>query len=291
MKGAMPPRIAAVTMAYNEPDFAPIWAAHYAAELGASHCYIVDHGTTDGSLTGLGAVNILRIPRSPQDDARRSAFLSRFCASLLSWYDVVLHIDIDEILVADPDRHAGLAAFCAADPRPVVSAVGLDVVHVPGIERALTLGLPVTRQRRWLRFASAMCKPVMIRVPVEWAPGFHSVAAPPVFGELFLFHLRYADLGRGLRRLARTREQAWEETGAGAHQRMTDEDWSAMLRSMAGLTRRGDLTLAMDAAPLASWLDRVRASASGREQALYRIDLHIFGDELWRLPRRFVDSF
>ena len=79
----MLPRIAAVTMAYNEPDFATLWAAHYGAEVGARHCFIIDHGSDDGSLEALGGVNIVAIPRSPQDDARRAKFVSAFCASLL----------------------------------------------------------------------------------------------------------------------------------------------------------------------------------------------------------------
>lgn len=287
----MLPRIAAVTMAYNEPDFAGLWAAHYGAEVGARNCFIIDHGSDDGSLEGLGGVNVVAIPRSPQDDTRRARFVSTFCASLLVWYDVVVHVDIDEILVADPARYPSLAHYAAADPRPVISAIGLDLVHVPAIERPLSRALPVSRQRRWLRFSSAMCKPAMIRQPVDWAPGFHSVDAAPEFGELYLFHLRYADLGRGLVRLAKTRAQPWQEAAAGAHQRMTDADWEAMLRSMAGLDRRDAGALRPGEAPLAPWLERVRESAAGREGQTYRIDLHISGDELWRLPARFRDRF
>ncbi len=287
----MPSSVAAVTMCYNEPDFAALWARHYAAEIGARHCYIIDHGSSDGSLDGLAGVNIVRIPRSPQDDARRARFLSRFCGALLSWYDAVLHTDIDEILVADPDLHPSLAACCAAEARPVVNAIGLDLLHRPDHERPLAGGMPVTVQRRWLRFSSAMCKPVLIRAPTEWAPGFHSVPAAPAFGALYLFHLRYIDLNRGLLRLGKTRGQPWEQQEAGAHQRMSNEEWSGMLRAMAGLPLRRDASLRPDAHPLRPWLERVVASGQGREQDIYRFDLHIYGDELWRLPSRFVGRF
>ncbi len=284
-------RVAAVTMSYNEPDWGPVWARHYASELGAPHCYIIDHGTDDRSLDGLGGVNLVRIPRSPQDDGKRARAVSLFCASLLEWYDVVVHTDIDEILVADPGRHAGLRDLLASDPRPVITAVGLDLVHVPSLERPLTPALPITRQRRWVRFASAMCKPVAIREPISWAPGFHCVGTRPAFGDLFLFHLRYADIGRGLVRLARTRAQPWENDGAGRHQRMADRDWASMLHAMAGLPRVRPERFEAAAPPLLSWLDRVVASADGREGEPYRIDLHLSGDELWRLPSRFLDRF
>ncbi len=173
----------------------------------------------------------------------------------------------------------------------VVSAIGLDLVHVPSVERPLGRAAPLTRQRRWLRFSSAMCKPVLIRTPVDWAPGFHSIDALPEFGPLYLFHLRYADLGRGLLRLAKTRAQPWQEPSAGAHQRMPDGAWEGMLRSMAGLPRHDAGALRPDEPPLSPWLQRVRASAETRAGETYRIDLHISGDELWRLPRRFVDRF
>ena len=290
MSHFVPNGVAAVTMAYNEPDFAAIWARHYAAELGPRNCYVIDHGSTDGSLDNLAGINVVRIPRSPQDDPRRALFMSQFCASLLSWYGAVIHTDIDEILVADPERHASLARCCGAEARPVVNAIGFDLLHRPDQEPALSPVLPVTFQRKWLRFSSAMCKPVLIRTPVAWAPGFHSVAAPPVFGDLFLFHLRYFDLGRGLARLDRTRRQPWEAPEAGAHQRMSDEEWSAMLRAMAGLpTRRCPLT--PDGEPLRGWLQRVTQSGAGREADIYRLDLHIYGDELWRLPSRFAGRF
>ena len=34
-------------MAYNEQAYLPIWARHYARQVGADHCYVVDHGSTD----------------------------------------------------------------------------------------------------------------------------------------------------------------------------------------------------------------------------------------------------
>ena len=287
--------LAIVTMVYNEPDFLPVWVRHYAAQVGADRCYVIDHGSDDGSTeaTGLPAVlNLLRIPRSPQDDERRSQFISRFCAALLSWYESVVYVDVDEILVADPALHDSLAGFAAGlAPDAVVTAIGLDVVHRPDDEAELDWSRPVSLQRQWLRFSSSMCKPVLIRKAVGWAPGFHNIDAAPVFGALFLFHLRYADMRSGLSRLARTRAQAWSRPEAGSHQRVDDADWTGMLHSIAALPRRTDVTLKDDDAGLLHWLALVTASAASRHDALFRIDLHLSGDELWRLPGRFVGSY
>jgi hypothetical protein len=136
-----------------------------------------------------------------------------------------------------------------------------------------------------------MCKPVLIRRPVNWAPGFHNIDAPPRFDELFLFHLRYADLESGLARLARTRAQAWISPEAGSHQRMEDAVWRDMLLRMAGLPRNALTTLGLDDPSLHAWLAKVMQSAASREAELYRIDLHLNGDALWRLPERFAGRF
>ena len=204
----------------------------------------------------------------------------------------MIYVDVDEMLVADPGLHPSLADYAAScGPDAVVTAVGLDVVHCPQDEPALDWSGPVSTQRRWLRFSSAMCKPALVRRPVRWAPGFHNIDAPPRFGGLFLFHLRYADLGSGLERLARTRAQAWVTPQAGSHQRMSDEAWDGMLRGMAGLPRMPETTLGLEDRVLHSWLAKVMRSSEERTGELYRIDLHLSGDALWRLPQRLAGCF
>lgn len=279
-------------MVYNEAVLLPVWLRHYAAQCGAQNCFVVDHGSTDGSTASdrVGNASILRIPRSPQDDPRRAAAISELCASLLRWYEAVVYTDVDELLLADPAEHRSLAAFASElAPDTVVTAAGLDIIHRPDTEAVLDWDRPVGGQRRWLRFSSAMCKPSLIRRPVSWAPGFHCIDAPPAFDRLFLFHLRYADLATGLQRLRGTRIQDWASPEAGAHQRMADADWEGMLRRMAGLPLvEAEDALRPSDERLAFWLDQVRQSAETRRHDQYKIDLHLSGDQLWRLPDRFV---
>ncbi len=286
--------LAIVTMVYNEAVFLPVWLRHYAAAVGPGNCFVLDHGSTDGSAAAdrLGGAGALRIPRSPQNDAVRCGFVSDFCAALLSWYDAVIYVDVDELLVADPAMHGSLNALAATlEEGAVVTAFGFDVVHVPDAEAPLDWDRPISAQRDWLRFSSAMCKPVIIRRRVAWAPGFHCIDAAPRFGRLFLLHLRYADLPSGLARLGRTRTQAWITPQAGSHQRMPDQDWEAMLRGMARLPKCRDATLLPDDPLLAAWRDRVLESAATRGGDLYRIDLHLSGDGLWRIPDRLRGLF
>jgi hypothetical protein len=277
-------------MVYNEADLLPIWRRHYEAQVGAPHCYIVDHGSDDGSTEGLGAISVLRLPRSAQEDTRRAHAVSRLCDALLCFYDAVLHTDVDEIVVADPARFADLRAYAATMPAEAVTAIGLELVQVRALEPAIDPARPVLAQRRWVRFSSALCKPVMTRRALTWAPGFHCADTPVRFDALYLFHLRYYDLAQGLVRLGKTRTMPWAHPDAAPHQRMSDADWSAQLDGLASGPRE-DVAFDPEAAPLRTWLDAVLASREGREAGPYTIDLGLHGTALWAVPPRFRDRF
>ena len=123
--------VAAVTMAYNEPVFLPLWANYYGSQFGNDHCYVVDHGSDDGSTEGLAGINVVRIPRSPMHDGKRANFISNFVSALLEWYDTVIYTDVDEILIPDPNEFRSLSDFCWRSDLPVVTAIGLDVYQMP----------------------------------------------------------------------------------------------------------------------------------------------------------------
>ena len=266
-------RVAALTMIYNEPVWAPVWVRHYARQVGAAHCYVLDHGSDDGSVEGLGLA-VERLGRSALDENARAALVSERVRGLLREYDAVVHTDADELLVADPARYADLRDYAAAAPE-VATAVGLDLQHLPDEEGALDPALGIGAQRQWVRFSGAMCKPALVRRGVEWGPGFHSCDAGRVVGTVFLVHLRYADLGAGLARLRRTRGQAFARDDANPHQRVSDEAFEGMMRAIAQLPRvDGEFS-----GLVAPWIERMRAGwAEGDGQ------LSLAGDALWALP-------
>ena len=269
-------RVAALTMMHNEPVWARVWVRHYARQVGAENCLVLDHGSTDGSAAGLG-VAVERMRRSALDEDSRAAVVSDCVRELLRRYDAVVHTDTDELLVADPALYPDLRAYAAEGPEVAV-AVGLDLQHLPDEEAALDGVLPVGMQRRWARFSAAMCKPAFVRRPVRWRPGFHGCDVPAVFGALYLIHLRYADLGAGLARLARTREQAFATPGTNPHQRVSDAAFEGMLRAIAALPRERE-AVGLGSAVLAPWVGRMEAGwARGDAQ------LSLAGEALWRLP-------
>ncbi|WP_158746095.1 glycosyltransferase family 2 protein [Acidisphaera sp. L21] len=264
----------------------PVWARHYARQVGADHCYVVDHGSTEPLVLPPG-VNTIRIPRSPHDDQRRARFISGLTASLLNYYDWVIHTDVDELVLADPHHFSDLPAFCAATSLQTVSTIGFDVQHVPVIEPPLNPASPLGDQRQWVRFTSAMCKPVLTRRAIAWAPGFHCADQPLAFAPLYLFHLHWADRDIGMQRLKKTRDMAWAKGDFGAHQRVADRDWAELFDAMAALPRLDPVEFDPAAAPIRDWLKRTVDSGIGREHETYTFDLHVNAGELWSIPPHF----
>ncbi len=277
-------RVAALTMAYNEPVWAAVWTRYYVSQVGAANCYMLDHGSSDGSTDGLG-ICVERLPRSPLDEGLRASQVADFAAHLLKSYDAVVHSDVDELVLADPMQHRDLRTFAARETEAVVTTVGLDLQHLPGSEPPLDPRRPIGEQRRWVRFSAAMCKPAFIRRTVAWQPGFHGADAPLVLGGLYLVHLRYADLDSALLRLARTRSQAFSSPDTNRHQRVGDDEFAAMMSAIASLPRE-EFVMDIDQPPLRPWLNRLRAGASGGGPVLT-----LAGDRLWRLPDRIRGLF
>src|SRR3954471_23135236 len=119
MLGGRPPegglsrmRVAALTMAYNEP----VWARFYAAQVGAENCFLLDHGSDDGSTDSLG-ITVERLERpAGLDEVARAATVTARAEDLLGSYDAVVHTDVDELVLADPARYPDLVAFAEHVP-------------------------------------------------------------------------------------------------------------------------------------------------------------------------------
>jgi hypothetical protein len=283
-------KIAAVTMVYNEPDMLPIWLRHYGGQVGADRCYVIDHGSDDGSTTGIAA-NVVRIPRSPFDEQVRADFVSDFCSSLLRWYDWVIYTDSDELLVADPARYGSLAENCAGDRPDVVTAFGFNMLHRLHHEVALDLSRPILEQRQWGFAVASMAKPLVARVPTRWTPGFHTSQAPVVFDGLTNFHLAHIDLHMTLRRQAKRRGTEMSMKIADHHHKMSDEDLHQMMDNWSRMPPVTDVTLDADCPHMTEFIGQIFASMPGREHHQYKIEMNIWGNKLLRVPERFVGAF
>lgn len=222
-------RVAVCTNVYNERFNLPLWYRHYANAFGARSLFVLDHGSDYDVARECPDASIIRLPRTPFDDAKRSIAVSDFASSLFGYFDAVIYTDCDELLVADPRRYDSLMSFAINHPHDVATAIGLDVLHDTSTEPNLDLVRSIAQQRAFARLNRHLCKTLFTRKPLRWGGGFHSSSAPPQIEGLFLFHLRWADLDASLARLATTREMQWSESDFGRHQRFSDDDHKIVL--------------------------------------------------------------
>jgi hypothetical protein len=283
--------LAIVTMVYNERDFLPLWLRYYGGQVGLENCFVIDHGSDDGSTETIAPANRLRIPRSPLDNVARTDFISSFCSSLLMWYDSVIYCDVDEILVADPARYAGLTDFAGSTRQPVVTAFGLNVVHWLHHEIELQPAAPILPQRRWAFFIASMCKPILTRRAIRWAPGFHSADAPVAFDGLFNFHLAYVDLRMAWRRQAKRRASDYSSDNVARHHRVDDGTIFTWMENWSKMPTKEDVRLDESCPHYRDMTGRVLASEKPGGATGYRIDITMSSNELWCIPVRFRTVF
>ena len=203
---------AVITFTYNENVNLPIWIRYYGLNFGEENLYVADHGSTDESMRDLGKVNKITLPRHKFDEFEKTDFMSYFHRALLSFYDVVIITDCDELLVPDPRKFESLAAYVAKMTDEYVSCIGLNVVHIINKDDPIDLTKGILTQRRYARFGSSGCKILLSRVPINWLPGLHSCSKPPRFdGNLFLFHTKWIDYNLAMARQRVNRETVWSE--------------------------------------------------------------------------------
>ena len=204
-------KVAVLTMAYNETINLPIWIKYYGDNFGRQNLYLLDHGSDDGSTAHLD-INRFVLPRGALDEVKRARLVSCMHKSLLQSFDCVIYTDADEILLPDPACYPSLSAYLERNYRDVVGGVGLNIIHQQDREPALDTARPVLQQRSWVQFVSDGCKPLVARIPVAWAPGFHSCDAPlNIDPDLYLFHLKLMDFDLSLQRLELTRSILWSD--------------------------------------------------------------------------------
>jgi hypothetical protein len=215
-------KTAAVTFVYNEAFNLPVWIRYFGGQFGTQNLFVVDRGSDDGSTDGLGDVNKITLPHGEFDDQAKTTFINRLQQGLLEYYDTVIYTDADELIVPDPALFTDLRTYLEQKQFDYVSCVGLNVVHILTQEAPLDQTKPLLQQRRFGRFSSAECKPLVSRVPMNWAPGFHCSDKPPLIDpELFQFHTKWVDFNLAMQRQSvnrsTTRSKRNVDRGMGAH--------------------------------------------------------------------------
>ena len=221
---------AAFTIVHNEPVMLPLWLDYYGRYFDPDDLYVLDHDSTDGSTADLdGRCHVVPVHREAAFDhhwLRSSA--ERFQAFLLGSYEAVLFAEVDEIVLADPRRYAGLDAYIAELTGPSARCSGFNVVQQPD-EPPLRFDEPLLAQRRYWHASAIYSKRLLSRVPLRWSEGFHHEYNAPDDApdpELLLVHLHRIDYDRCLARHRAAVARDWNEadvvSGYGAQNRIAD---------------------------------------------------------------------
>jgi hypothetical protein len=187
------PRIAVVTDSLSPNFYFPVWHRYYAGQFGAGALNLITLAGQSGAFADYELGSIRETPSS-YDDNDRLAAARQLVADLLETHDWVVRVDTDEFIVAEPHRYGSLVEYIAATKLPYISARGFDIFQHAG-EAPLEMDRPVLGEQRNFAFAlTAMNKTCITSQPLDWDRGFHMTALPPILDELYLFHLKRADI-------------------------------------------------------------------------------------------------
>ena len=278
--------VAVITNCWNERVNLPRWIRYYAGQFGERNLFVLDDGSDDGSTDQIGsAVSVLRLPKAEFDDRRRMRLVQRAAHMLLDRFDAFIYTDCDEFLVPDPNVAASLAeyadAFVTAGDREFVTAIGLNVLHDIDQEAALDPSRPILAQRRYAEFAGAFCKPLLSRIPLSWAAGFHFCNRAPAFDDLYLFHMKYADFDGSLARQRLNRGVYPEDAEKGVW-RLSDRQFEAQFHRRVNRPVAQDFDLEPHKAAFLADIVELESGLYVRSRPMDRIPT------IYRIPERFA---
>ena len=197
-------RIAALTMARNDDFYLRKWVEYYGSQLGRENLYIFLDGldqVVGDYCAGTHAVAVEKIGSQViEAEKGRLRFLSGKAAELLAGgYDLVIGVDADEFIIADPKLGMSLPEYLSTlRIKDSVSALGLDFGQKIGEEEEIREDEPFLHQRHYAQLGTRYTKPSIIAKPLVWGSGFHRIKGHNfhIANDLYLFHFGYFDLAR-----------------------------------------------------------------------------------------------
>ena len=211
--------LAIMTMVYDDDAYLSLWLRYWTRFLPRENLFVVIHDRYEHYAAMVEGCNILRMYRpepSPRFEMDRFAMLSGIVSGLTHQFQRVMYTDVDEIVALDPAHGDNLVGAILESAAPVVAPFGVDLVHVPDLEREpLDLTRPVLGQRSFFAVNSLYSKPCITSGPISWSGGGHwsNREDVRVSRRLVLFHLRMFDFDLFASRNAARHAMARDEEG------------------------------------------------------------------------------
>jgi len=188
-------KTAVLTDTMSPAFYFPLWYRHYASQFGADSIHVMTLAGLKDAFSGFALGSVTEMDPS-YDDGVRLAAISQRVAALLESNDYVIHVDTDEFLIPDPLKHESLSTYIESLELDYVTARGLEIFQHRS-EPPLAMERPIlVHQRRHAFALAAMNKTCITAVPLTWNRGFHHCSRPPQFDDVFLFHMKRADVAQ-----------------------------------------------------------------------------------------------
>lgn len=201
--------IALMTTAQDEPIFGPLFIEYYRKWFDSKDIYVLDHYLDGKSKNQSIKDECNLVPWDYPvtfDEGARYDRINLLHIDLISKYNTIVHCDIDEFIVPNPEKFkGGLGQYLEVKVnKKQVRCRGYEVLHLQD-EPAINLGnKPLLKQRKWWVPNPTYDKVVITRQPTVIIPGFHETShtmqyygankvKTPFDNDLYLIHLKRLD--------------------------------------------------------------------------------------------------
>ena len=226
--------VAVITDATSVGFFFRKWHEYYGRNFNFSNLYVVTYEGLRRDFREFALGGLWEVP-ARYNDALRARLISSLTKALLATHDTVVRCDADEFLVPDPRRYGNLAEYVEQLELPYVTARGVDILE-DRADSTLDLGTAIVGvQRRTAIRSSSLNKTCITSVPLTWSEGFHAADIFPALDELYLLHMKFADIKGRVEWFAHMSNAV---DRAGPEGRYFSLDAQAMLGHQAWLLRR-----------------------------------------------------
>lgn len=189
--------VAVVTMAFGE-TFIEKFVQYYGNCFGQDNVFVISHGKSEFHRRVCADVNHITIPRALTSnfEQERIDLINNFCNGLLSAYEIVIFVDVDEFIVMNPNKKIALRDYLLGKEFGFLAPVGLNVV-TDGNSAKACWETPLLAQAGFLVREEGFCKPAIRQIRGRATIGGHALheSTFEVDQNLLLLHLKYFDPG------------------------------------------------------------------------------------------------
>lgn len=119
--------------------------------------------------------------------------LNSMQSELFSDYDLIMFVDVDEIVIPDPDKYKDLGEYLDQVDCDVVRCTGYNVIEMPE-DKTLDITKPILTQRKYWQHDPMYDKYVIITKPQNYISNHTIKKGCTPDKDLVMFHLRDTDL-------------------------------------------------------------------------------------------------